>query len=100
MPYSIMRELYFGNLVPWERGRPTDPSYTPIARKASEIREHFNDTLSPEGKELFEKLQDLESQYGTIDEIHLFEYAFCMGVLTMIDVLDFKEKRFTKPKEE
>ena len=97
---SIMHDLYFGNLVPWERGQPKNPNYKPIARKASEIKEHFNNTLSSEDKKRFEEMQNLVSQYGTMEEVHIFEYAFSMGALMMIDVFNFKEERITDLKEE
>jgi len=93
MSHSIMHDLYFGNLVPWERGRPEDPNCTPIAHKISDIKEHFDNTLSLEEKKRFEEMQDLESKFDIMDEVHLFRYAFSMGVLMMIDVFDFKEKR-------
>ena len=93
MPHSIMHDLYFGNLVPWERGRPEDQNYTPIRHRVSEIKEHFKSILSTEEYKRFEEMEDLDSQSGTIEEIHLFNYAFSMGILMMIDVFDFKEKR-------
>jgi hypothetical protein len=36
----------------------------------------------------------------TIEDINLFEYGFCMGVLMMIDVFGFKENRFTELENE
>ena len=96
MSKSIMYDLYFGNLVPFERGRAQDPAYNPITRKISDITEHFQKLLSPEDYAKFEEMGNLQAQSGTIEEIDLFEYGFCMGVLVMIDVFDFKENRLTE----
>lgn len=100
MTYSVMQNLYWGNLVPWERGRPQDPSYAPITQKASEINKHFKDILSPEEYKRFEEMEDLETERKNMEEIQLFEYAFRMGVLMMIDVFNFTEKRIANRKEE
>ena len=97
---SCMYDLYFGNLVPWERGRAKDPAYTPLTRKISDIKEHFQKLLSPEDYAKFEEMGNLQGQTGTIEDVDLFEYAFCMGVLMMIDVFGFKEKRLTECESE
>jgi len=96
MSKSFMYDLYFGNLVPWERGRSQDPNYTPINRKVSDIKEHFKGLLSPEEYKKFEEMEDLKAQSGTIEDVNLFEYGFCMGALLMMEVFDFKEKRLTE----
>lgn len=100
MSKSIMYDLYFGNLVPWERGRSQDPAYTPLTRKTGEIKEYFQKLLSPEDFEKFEEMGNLQSQSSTIEDVDLFEYAFCMGTLMMIDVFGFKEKRLTERENE
>ena len=100
MSKSIMYDLYFGNLVPWERGRSRNPAYTPITRKVSDIKEHFKGLLSPDEYKQFERMEDLQADSGTIEEVELFEYGFCMGALTMIDVFGFKESRLTEPESE
>lgn len=100
MKQGIMYDLYFGNLIPWERGRAQDPAYTPITRKVSDIKVHFEKLLSPEEYKKFEEMGDLQAQYGTIEDVALFEYAFSMGVLMMIDVFGFKENRLTERENE
>jgi len=82
-------DLYFGNLVPWERGRSKDPAYTPITRKISDIKVHFEELLSSEEYKKFEEMEDLQAEAGTIEDINLFEYGFSMGVLMMIEVFGF-----------
>lgn len=100
MSKSIMYDLYFGNLVPWERGRAQSPDYKPITKKISDIDDHFRELLSPEEYKKFEDMQDLRADIGEIEDVDLFQYAFCMGVLMMIDVFGFKEKRLTERESE
>lgn len=38
----------------------------------------------------------MQAQAGAIEEAELFEYAFCMAMLLMMDVFAFKEKQFSK----
>lgn len=92
---SFMNDLYYGHLVPWERGRPQDPDYTLTQRKISDIKVHFKDTLPPEEWKRFEELENLYIQSSCIDDVDIFSYGLNMGILLMIDVLNFREKRLT-----
>lgn len=96
MSKSFMFDLYFGNLTPWERGRSQNPAYTPTTQKISHIKEYFKKLLSPEDYLKFEEIDDLKAQTGAIEDVDLFEYGFCMGILMMIDVFDFRDDRLTE----
>lgn len=100
MSKSIMYDLYFGNLVPWERGRAQSPAYAPITSKICDIDEHFQKLLSPEEYKKFEEMQDLRADIGNIEDVDLFEYGLSMGILLMIDVFNFKDKRLTEQESE
>lgn len=93
MSKSMMYNMYFGNLTPMERGRSQDPDYTTISRKISDIKAHFENFLSPEEYKELEELENLRADIRLIEEAELFEYAFSMAVLMMIDVFSFKEKQ-------
>lgn len=100
MSKSIMYDLYFGNLVPWERGRSQNPAYTPLSQKVGDIKDHFKKLLSLDEYKKFEEMEDLQADSSTIEDVELFEYGFCMGALTMIDVFSFKESRLTETESE
>lgn len=95
MKRSMMYDLYFGHLVPWERGRSQNPDYTPVNRKISDIKEHFRDTLLPDEYKRFEELENLYADSSTIEDVDIFEYGMSMGILLMIEVFGFREKRLT-----
>ena len=40
---NIFHDLYYGRLVPFERGRAENPEYTSINRKISDIKSFKND---------------------------------------------------------
>lgn len=96
MSKSIMYDLYFGNLAPWERRRAQSPAYALISKKIYDIDEHFQKLLSPEEYKKFEEMQDLKASMDEIENADLFQYALCMGILLMIDVFNFKEMRLTE----
>ena len=81
MRESMIRELYYGNVSPWERRRVYSPERIALADKIDDIVQHFKNLLSPEEYKKFEEMQDLQAQAGAIQEVELFEYAFCTGVL-------------------
>lgn len=95
MSKSFMHDFYFGHFIPWERGRSQDPDYTPINRKISDIKVYFRDKLSPEDNEKIEEMGNLRAQSSTIEDVDAFSYGMCMGMLLMMEVFDFKEKRMT-----
>lgn len=100
MKKGMMYDLYFGHLIPWERGCSQNPDYTPINRKISDIKEHFRDTLPPDEYKRFEELENLSAQSSTIEDVDIFEYGLSMGILLMIEVFGFREKRLTDEDEE
>ena len=100
MKRSMMHDLYFGHLVPWERGRSQDPDYTPVNRRIGDIKEHFRDTLTPDEYQRFEELGNLSAQSSSIEDVDIFEYGMSMGILLMLEVFEFREKRLTDEDEE
>lgn len=92
MRESMVRELYYGNLNPWERKRVYNPEYIALNDKIDGIAEHFKNLLSPEEYKKFAEMRELESQVDAEDAADLFEHAFCMGVLLMIDIFGYDGK--------
>ena len=48
MRESMIRELYYGNVSPWERRRVYSPERIALADKIDDIVQHFKNLLSPE----------------------------------------------------
>lgn len=94
MRESIIRELYYGEISPWERRRTLDPKFTALSEKIEDIVTHFKELLSPEEYKKFEEMQSLQVQAGIVQEEELFEYAFCTGVQLMIDVFKYERSKY------
>ena len=90
---SFVKALYYGEILPWERSRPKDPEYTRISHKINEIQIHFRNTLSNEEWERIEELGNLYARSSGIENADVFSCGLNMGVLLMIDAIDFKDKR-------
>ncbi|MCI8879444.1 hypothetical protein D3Z52_18020 [Clostridiaceae bacterium] len=91
MRESMVRELYYGNISPWERKRAYPPERIALTDKIDDIVQHFKNLLSPEEYKKFAEMQELESQVDVEDAVDLFEHAFCMGVRLMIDIFGYTE---------
>lgn len=90
MQESMIFDLYFGNFIPWERKRIRTEEYCSISRKISDIVDHFKNLLSPEEFEKFTEMQNLRAEAESIEDVELFEYAFCAGARLMTDVFTYK----------
>ncbi len=91
MKESMIHELYFGRISPWERERIHTREYSELNKKIDDIVSHFKNLLSPEEYARFEEMQNLRAQTDIIDDVTLFEYSFRLGALMMIDIFGFKE---------
>ncbi len=91
MKESMIHELYFGRISPWERERIHTREYSELNKKIDDIVAHFKNLLSPEEYARFEEMQNLRAQTDIIDDVTLFEYSFRLGALMMIDIFGFKE---------
>ncbi len=90
MRESMLHDLYFGRIIPWERPRVRTPEYKEISTKIIDMEQHFRNLLSPEEYAKLEELQKLRWQAETIEDANLFAYAFSTGALMMIDVFNFE----------
>lgn len=92
MTKSMLHEFYFGNIRPWERRHIHTPEYRALAEKVDDVENYFENLLPPEEFKKFREMQDTQIQINAIDELELFEYAFCTGVLLMIDIFGYQGK--------
>ena len=84
----MLRELYYGKLIPWERHYRNDAKQLEIMRKTAEEEKYFEETLTPDD---FQRLQALFSMYSKIfelDEYEIYSHGFSAGMLLMQDVIN------------
>ncbi len=90
MRESMLHDLYFGEINPWERAPVRTREYKELTRKIIDIWEYLKDRLSPEDYIKLEEMQNLRAQADTIDSTDLFAYAFRTGALMMIDIFGYE----------
>ncbi len=87
---GILRGLYNGRIIPWERRSPPNDRQREILGKL-EDEELFYVKMSPNDCERFEALSQLQTELSIIGEERLFSYAFTLGLLPAMDVVKESE---------
>ena len=84
---SMIQELWHGNVIPQEDGRTNSKEMKELLGYMSRHHEELEKSLTDEQKEIFEKFHDCWSEYMSLGEAAIFEYAFKLGMQIAIEVL-------------
>ncbi len=84
---SILKELWRGNVMPPEDGRHNTPEMQQLLEYISRHNDNLLKTMTDEQKEVFEKFDDCWSEYMSLAEAAIFEYAFRLGMQIAIETL-------------
>ena len=84
---SIIKELWRGNIMPPEDGRQNSPEMAQLMGYISRHNDDLLKTMTDEQKELFEKFHDCWSEYMSLAEAAIFEYAFKLGSRLIYEAL-------------
>ena len=89
---SILEELFYGHIFPFERIVPQDPGYRPLNRKKSDIKQKLQAKLPAEDYQTLEELLNLSCDSSEMEAYASFEYGFKLGAQVMLEVLGGKGK--------
>ena len=84
---NTINELWRGNIMPQSDRRNTTPEMKALLGYISRHHEDLLKTMTNEQKEIFEKFEDCWSEYASLSDADLFEYAFTLGMNLAIDAL-------------
>ncbi len=84
---SILRGLYSGDIIPWERRNPDSEKQREILRKIEAEGRYFMAKMSLDDCQRFQALSSLHMELSTAGEDNLFSYAFTLGMLLAMDVM-------------
>ena len=84
---SIINELWHGNICPQTDSRNNSPEKKELMEYIARHHADLLKTLNDEQKEIFEKFDDCWSEYMSLAEAAIFEYAFKLGMQIAIDAL-------------
>lgn len=89
---SILRGLFNGDIIPWERRDPENKRRKEILRRLEDEERYFASKMSLGDCQRFQALTQLHSELLSVEEDSVFSYGFSLGMLLMLDVMD--EARF------
>ncbi len=84
---SILRGLYSGTIIPWERRNPHSAQQRELLHKIEDEERYFMSKMSLDDCQRFEKLSHLHMELSTAGEDNLFSYAFTLGMLLTMEVI-------------
>ena len=84
---SIINELWHGNICPQTDSRNNSPEKKELMEYIARHHADLLKTLNDEQKEIFEKFDDCWSEYMSLAEAAIFEYAFKLGMRITIEIL-------------
>ena len=82
----LLKELWHGNVVPREDSRNNSKEMKELMEYMARHHGDLLKTMSYEQKEIFEKFHDCWSEYMSLSEAAIFEYAFRLGARLAIEV--------------
>ena len=83
---SVINELWHGNIIPQEDSRNNSPEMKELMEYMARHHDDLLKTMPDEQKEIFEKFDDCWSEYMSLAEAAIFEYAFKLGARLILEV--------------
>ena len=85
---NVIKELWHGNIIPQEDSRTNSKEMKELLGYMARHHEDLEKTFTEEQKEVFEKFHDCWSEYISLAEAAIFEYAFKLGMNIAIETLN------------
>ena len=83
---NMIKELWHGNIVPQKDSRNNSPEMKELMEYMARHHDDLLKTMTDDQNETFEKFHDCWSEYMSLAEAVIFEYAFRLGARLVIDV--------------
>ena len=84
---SILEQLYYGNVSPWEDLYPKNPEYRTLWKKACEKESYLFGKLPAEEEDNFTEYQDLIRKAYCMEVYESFSYGFRLGIRLLWEVV-------------
>lgn len=84
---NMIKELWHGNIIPQEDSRTNSNEMKELLGYMARHHEDLEKSFTDEQKETFEKFHDCWSEYMSLAEAAIFEYAFKLGMQIAIETL-------------
>ena len=87
---NVIKELWHGNIVPQDDSRNNSLEMKELMEYMARHHDDLLKSMTDEQKEIFEKFDDCWSEYMSLAEAAIFEYAFKLGANLILNVLEQK----------
>ena len=84
---DIIKELWYGNVAPFEQCTRGDKQLKELLKLVAKNKEELDATLTDKQKETLEKFDNCYAELTDINEREIFVYAFKLGARIAIEVL-------------
>ena len=91
---SVIKELWHGNIIPQEDSRTNSKERKELLGYMARHHEDLEKSFTDEQKEIFEKFHDCWSEYASLSEAAIFEYAFRLGMRIALDSILTKQQKW------
>jgi len=88
MVIFVLREMYLGKVISWERRNRKSEEQTELVDKIEAEEKYFTEKMSLDDCQRFQKLVNLYTQLGSSEEGEIFAFGFSMGAVLMKDILE------------
>ena len=85
---KILEELWHDNITFFQRKTSETDQTLRLKKLISDDREKLTQMLSPEAKEVFEKLMDNEGELSSLTECDTFVFGFRLGARIMLETME------------
>ena len=82
---KMISELWRGNISPQTDSRDNSPEMKQLMEYMARHHDDLKKTMTEEQIEIFEKFDDCWSEYASLAEEAIFEYAFKLGMRIAIE---------------
>ena len=89
---NTIKELWHGNIVPQDDSRNNSREMKQLMEYMARHHDDLLKSMTDEQKEAFEKFDDCWSEYMSLAEVAIFEYAFKLGARLTIEIQTDIEK--------
>lgn len=92
MQKSIMKALFNGGVIPWERRNTHTPERRELETKIENEKRYFIEKMSLDDCQRFEKLETLYQDAAFDEETDIYTHGFTLGAMLMIEVMANKDE--------
>ncbi len=85
---KILEDLYFGNIVPYEKRMAASSELRRLARRAADCESQLAERLNEEERQLLNVLTNAQQEIDSITVMENFILGFRLGVRLMAECMD------------